>query len=95
MCFLKKKITRTGAWMSVIPFTINGTELGSQECRYSLFLRYDIDLPKLPDHCDGCGAEFDTCHALDCKQKASSRRIKIRSVVGSPELQARLFPPHT
>ena len=51
-------IQRTGAWISVLPSTVNGTELGPQEWRYSLFLRYGIDPPDLPDHFDSCGSEF-------------------------------------
>ena len=47
--------------------TVNGTELGAHELRDSLFLRYDINPPDLIEHCNGCGAEFDICHTLDCK----------------------------
>ena len=32
------RLQQTGAWLSVLPSTINGTELGAQEWRYSLFL---------------------------------------------------------
>ena len=39
------RITRTGAWMSVLPYTVNGTELGAQEWMDSLFLCYGIKPP--------------------------------------------------
>ena len=39
------RITRTGSWMTVLPSTINGTELGVQEWRYFLFLCYSINTP--------------------------------------------------
>ena len=41
------KIMRTGVWMSVLPSTVNGTELGAQKWRYSLYQRYGIDTPDL------------------------------------------------
>ena len=59
------RITQTGAWMSVLLSTVNGTALGYQEWGGSLFLLYAIDLPDVPDHCNGCGASFDKFHALD------------------------------
>ena len=62
------RITRMGVWMSVLPSNGNGTELGVQEWRYSLLLSYGIDPPYLLEHCDGCGAAFGICHALDCKK---------------------------
>ena len=52
----------------MIMSTINGTELGAQEWRGSLFLRCGIEPPDLPEHCDGCGTAFDISHALDCKK---------------------------
>ena len=59
------RILRTGLWLSVLPSTANGTELGAQEWRDSLFLRYGIEPPDLPDYCDGLGAAFSICHALE------------------------------
>ena len=46
--------TKTGAWLTVQPSTVNRTELGAQEWRDDLFLRYGLDPPELPTHCDGC-----------------------------------------
>ena len=55
-------------WLSVPPLTVNGTYLGAQEWRDSLFLRQIIEPPDLPSHCDGCLAAFTICHALDCNK---------------------------
>ena len=52
----------------MIPSTVVGTDLGVQEWRDFLFLRYDIEPPNLPSHCDGCGEAFIICHALDRKK---------------------------
>ena len=61
--------TRTGARMSVLPSTIHGKKLGAQEWRDYLFLHYGINPPPhLPDHCNGYGAAFEICHAIDCKK---------------------------
>ena len=62
------RIKRMGACMSVLPSTVNGTELGAQEWRDPLFLRYGINTPELLEHCNGCGPAFEICYALDCKK---------------------------
>ena len=59
-------IQMTEAWLSVTPLTANGTELGEQEWRDSLFLRYGIEPPYPPSHYDGFGAALTICQALDC-----------------------------
>ena len=61
-------IMRMWVWMSFLPSTVNGIKLGAQECRYSLFLHYGINLLDLPDHCNGCGATFYICHTLECNK---------------------------
>ena len=61
-------IQRTGAWLLVLPSTVNGTELGAQEWRDSPLLCYGIESPDFPSHCDGYGAVFYILHALDCKK---------------------------
>ena len=48
--------------------TVNGTELGAQEWRDALFLRYGLETPDLPTNCDGCQAKFSISHALDSKK---------------------------
>jgi hypothetical protein len=59
--------TETGQWLSVMPSTLNGTELSSQEFRDALLLRYARSPGDLPSQCDGCGAAFSVRHALECK----------------------------
>ena len=53
-----QRATNTGAWLTVQPSTVNGTEMGAQEWRDALFLRYDLELPDLPTHCDDCQSKF-------------------------------------
>ena len=50
------------------PSKVNGTELGGQEWRNALFLRYGLEPLDLPTYCDGCQAKFSISHALDCKK---------------------------
>jgi hypothetical protein len=57
----------TGAWLSVPPSTVNGTELSAQEFHDALSMRYREAPPDLPASCDGCGALFTLQHALECK----------------------------
>jgi hypothetical protein len=57
----------TGAWLSVIPFTINGTELSAQEFRDKLLIRYLQQPLDPPDHYDGCSSPNLSGHALECK----------------------------
>ena len=59
------RIQQTGVWIFVLPSTVNWTELGAQEWRYSLFLIYGIDPPDLLYHCNGCGSALLICHALE------------------------------
>ena len=61
-------VTKTGAWMMVQPSMVNGTELGAQEWRYALFLKYGLEPSDFPNYCDGCNAKFSICHTLDCKR---------------------------
>ena len=62
------RIQRTGVWLSVLPSTVNRTELGAQEWRYSIFLSYGINPPDLPYHCDGDGLSFSVFYVLNCKK---------------------------
>ena len=61
-----QRATKTGAWIKVQPSTVNGIDLGSQEWRDTLFLRYGLDPPELPMYCDGCQDKYSISHALDC-----------------------------
>ena len=63
-----RRAAKTGAWLTVLPSTVNGKELGDQEWRDALFLRYGLDPPDLHTHCDECEARFTISHALDCKK---------------------------
>ena len=49
---------KTEACLSVVPSTVNGTDLRVQEWRDSVFLRYAIKSPKLTHHYDICGLGF-------------------------------------
>ena len=53
-----KRETKNGAWLTVQPSTVNGTELGAQEWRDAAFLRYGLEPPDLPKNCNGCNARF-------------------------------------
>ena len=59
--------TNTGAWLTVLPPKMKGTELGDQVWCDALFLRFGIEPLDLPTHCDGCNTKFSICRALDCK----------------------------
>jgi hypothetical protein len=49
-----------GAWLTVLPSIVNGTELSSEEFRDALTIHY-CELPcNFPLKCDGCDAPF-TC----------------------------------
>ena len=43
-----------GEWMTMLPYTVNGKELGVQEWQSDLFLHYNIETSYLPPHSDGC-----------------------------------------
>ena len=47
---------------------VNVTELGDQEWRDNLSLRYGINTPDLPHSCFRYGALLSINHALDCKK---------------------------
>ena len=46
----------------------NGTEMGAQECRNSLFLQYRLEPIDIPKLCNGCNTTFYIFHALDYKR---------------------------
>jgi hypothetical protein len=58
----------TGAWLSVLPSTVNGTVLSAQEFQDALSMRYAETPHNFPDKCDGCDAHFSLQHALRCKK---------------------------
>ena len=63
-----QRATKTGAWLTVQPSTVNGTKLGAQEWRDAAFLRYGLKPPDLSKHCNGCNTKFSIFYALDCKR---------------------------
>ena len=88
-----RQATKTGAWLTVQTSTVNGTELGAHQWRDADFLRYGIEPPDLPKHCDGCNAKFSICHALDCKRGGlvTARHNDLRD--GVADLASRAFTP--
>jgi hypothetical protein len=58
--------TETGAWLTVLPSTIAGAELSLDELCDRLHIRYGCTPVGLQPTCDGCGASFNTRHALYC-----------------------------
>ena len=87
------RAANTGAWLTVLPSTVNGTDLGAQEWRDALFLRYGLELPDLPTHCDGCEARFTISHALDCKKGGlvTARHNELND--GVADLAGKAFTP--
>ena len=88
-----RRAEKTGAWLTVLPSTVNGTELGAQEWRDALFLRYGLDPPDLPTDCDGCEARFTISHTLDCKKGGlvTARQNDLRD--GVADLTGKAFTP--
>ena len=86
-----RRATKNGAWLTVQPSTVNGTELGAQEWRDAAFLRYGLDPPDPPKHCDGGNAKSSICHALDCKRGGlvTARHNELRD--GVADLASRAF----
>jgi hypothetical protein len=80
----------TGQWLSVLPSTVNGTELSAQDFRDSLLLRYSRSPADLPSHCDDCGQKFTVRHALECKKGGLviSRLNEIREELSDPASKA-------
>ena len=77
----------------MLPSTVNGTDLGAQEWRDALFLRYCLEPPDLPKYCDGCQARLSISHALDCKKGGlvTARHNKLRG--GVADLAGKAFTP--
>ena len=65
---LTRRSGETGVWLTTIPHTFNGNVLSKEEFRDSLRLRFGLGIDRLPSKCDGCGADFDITHALNCKK---------------------------
>ena len=71
--------TKTCAWLTGTPSTVNGTDLGAQEWLDTLFLKYSIDPPSLYTISNGCGVAFSISiyHALDCKKGGCVAMLRV------------------
>ena len=58
---------RNGAWLTVVPSRLNGTDLSANEFRDNIRLRYNFKPLDMPSRCDGCGAKLTVEHAMSCK----------------------------
>ena len=83
----------TGAWLTVLLSTVNGTELGAQEWCDALFLRYGLEPPDLPTNCDGCEARFTISQALDCKKGSLVTACHNELRDGEADLAGKAFTP--
>ena len=86
---------KIGAWLSVEPYMVNGMELGPQECRDSIFLRYGIETPDLSHNCYVLGVGFTILYDLYCKKGGyiKSSHNKLRDGVTNLASNA-LMPTH-
>jgi hypothetical protein len=67
----KRRVKRSqdcGAWLTVMPSQLNGTELSALEFRDALRIRFGLNPQNLPEQCDGCGARFTVDHAMQCRR---------------------------
>jgi len=60
------RAAETGAWLTAMPDSLNGTDLTREGFRDSLRLRHGLLPSHLPDRCDACKARFTVGHALTC-----------------------------
>ena len=88
-----RQAAETGACLTVLPSTVNGTELGAQEWCDALFLWYGLEPLDIPTHCDVCKARFTISHALDCKKGGlvTARHNELRD--GVEYLAGKAFTP--
>ena len=88
-----RQAAKTGAWLTVLLSTVNGTELGAQEWLEALLLRYGLDPPDLLKYCDGCKVRFSISHTLDCKKGGlvTERHNELRD--GVADLARKAFTP--
>ena len=70
---------------------MNRTDLRAQEWRDSLFLRYVLDPPDLPQYCDGYNTKLTIYHTLDCKRGGlvTARHNELRE--GNADLDGKAF----
>ena len=90
-----RRAAKIGAWLTVLPSTVNGTELGAQEWCDALFLCYGLEPPNLPKYCDGCQVRFSISHALDCKKGGLVAASPNKRRDGVADLAGKASLPHT
>ena len=80
-------------WLAVLPYIMNGADLGDQEWRCDLLLHYRIDPQYLPNQCDGCNSALSICYELDCKKSSliMNHCNKLRD--GVANLSGKAFTP--
>ena len=59
---------KCSTWLSITPTQDNFFSMSPDEFRDALALRYLFTPKNLPITCDGCGEDFNLCHALNCKK---------------------------
>ena len=69
--------------MSTLPVQKDNFNLSAQEFRDAICLRYMKPLIAMSPICDGCGAQFTTTHALDCRKGGlvSLRHNEVRDLL--------------
>ena len=60
---------KTGGWLLVELYTVNGTDFGAQECRDSVFFQYVIAPTDLPQNYKGCVVGFSISHYVDARRR--------------------------
>ena len=63
-----QRATETGAWLTTMPSSLNGTELSADGFRDNLWLCFGRCPPSLPRRCDACNERFTVEHAMSCKK---------------------------
>ena len=56
-------------------------------------MRYGIEPPDLPEHCDVCGAVFDIFHSLNCKKGGLITERHSELLDGVADLVSKAFTP--
>ncbi len=62
------RMSKTGAWLSVISNHFDRTELSREEFQDNLTIRYGLRPRGLPKRCNGCREPFTVQHGLSCKK---------------------------
>ena len=57
-----------GAWITVVPYLLNGATLSAEDFRDNLRIRYRIMPLYLHQTCNGCGEKLTVEHTLHCKR---------------------------